>query len=235
MPPLLLATEAGLDAALIRPQGLGDASRERFGNVAGDGMLEKVAIYGKYLTITGPRFRGGKEFYYGELGVQSPKMVLMLDLHDFDGDGLQEIVVKKRIGSSTEYREVLEVLRINKDDTPFASFQHEVGIKSKNGELHNKVAIKGSVIEISQGDVEGFEPDTYDEPLAGGMESALLPWDSIGSRSFTLKGGGFGGATINLVAYHQAESFMEQVARDYEAQTGRKIKPIVCQVVEGAN
>lgn len=54
----------------------------------------------------------------------------------------------------------------------------------------------------------------------------------LGAR---LTGGGFGGATINLVAYHRAESFMEQVARDYEAKTGRKIKPIVCQVVEGAN
>ena len=54
----------------------------------------------------------------------------------------------------------------------------------------------------------------------------------LGAR---LTGGGFGGATINLVAYHQAESFMEHMARSYEAETGRKIKPIVCQVVEGAN
>ena len=54
----------------------------------------------------------------------------------------------------------------------------------------------------------------------------------LGAR---LTGGGFGGATINLVAYHQAESFMEHMARNYEAKSGRKIKPIVCQVVEGAN
>ena len=53
----------------------------------------------------------------------------------------------------------------------------------------------------------------------------------LGAR---LTGGGFGGATINLVAYHEAESFMEHMARGYEAQTGRKIKPMVCQVVEGA-
>lgn len=53
----------------------------------------------------------------------------------------------------------------------------------------------------------------------------------LGAR---LTGGGFGGATINRVAYHEAEGFMEHMARGYEAQTGRKIKPIVCQVVEGA-
>ena len=54
----------------------------------------------------------------------------------------------------------------------------------------------------------------------------------LGAR---LTGGGFGGATINLVGYHQAESFMEHMARGYEAQTGHKMKPLVCQVVEGAN
>jgi galactokinase len=53
----------------------------------------------------------------------------------------------------------------------------------------------------------------------------------LGAR---LTGGGFGGATINLVAYHQAESFMEHIAREYAARTGHKIKPAVCQVVEGA-
>jgi len=53
----------------------------------------------------------------------------------------------------------------------------------------------------------------------------------LGAR---LSGGGFGGATINLVAYHQAESFMEQMAREFEARTGHMLKPVVCQVVDGA-
>ena len=53
----------------------------------------------------------------------------------------------------------------------------------------------------------------------------------LGAR---LTGGGFGGATINLVAYHQAESFMENMSREYESKTGHKIKPVVCQVVDGA-
>ncbi|MCL4785549.1 MAG: hypothetical protein KJ070_01970 [Verrucomicrobia bacterium] len=53
----------------------------------------------------------------------------------------------------------------------------------------------------------------------------------LGAR---LTGGGFGGATINLVAYHQAESFMQSVAQVYEKHTGYKISPMVCQVVDGA-
>ena len=54
----------------------------------------------------------------------------------------------------------------------------------------------------------------------------------LGAR---LTGGGFGGATVNLVAYHQAESFMAHMTREYALATGRLIKPMVCQVVEGAN
>ena len=54
----------------------------------------------------------------------------------------------------------------------------------------------------------------------------------LGAR---LAGGGFGGATANLVSYHQAEDFMEVMARQYEERTGHKMRPFVCQVVDGAN
>lgn len=53
----------------------------------------------------------------------------------------------------------------------------------------------------------------------------------LGAR---LTGGGFGGATINLVAYHQAESFIRQIANEYEDETGHKLQPILCQIVDGA-
>ena len=53
----------------------------------------------------------------------------------------------------------------------------------------------------------------------------------LGAR---LTGGGFGGATINLVAYHQAEDFIRHMSEQYEQRTGRKMKPMVCQIVDGA-
>ena len=42
----------------------------------------------------------------------------------------------------------------------------------------------------------------------------------LGSR---LTGGGFGGATINLVSYHRAEAFMEFMARQYETRSGHNL------------
>jgi galactokinase len=54
----------------------------------------------------------------------------------------------------------------------------------------------------------------------------------LGAR---LTGGGFGGATINLVAYHQAEDFMGMMAREYKQRSGHDLKPMVCQIVDGAS
>jgi galactokinase len=54
----------------------------------------------------------------------------------------------------------------------------------------------------------------------------------LGAR---LTGGGFGGATINLVAHHQAEPFMAEIARRYEQRTGKPLRPMVCLIADGAN
>jgi galactokinase len=53
----------------------------------------------------------------------------------------------------------------------------------------------------------------------------------LGAR---LTGGGFGGATINLVNYHQAEDFIDYMAAQYQARSGLPVKPVVCQIVDGA-
>lgn len=53
----------------------------------------------------------------------------------------------------------------------------------------------------------------------------------LGAR---LTGGGFGGMTINLVRHHEVEKFMTHMAETHERETGRKLTPMVCQIVEGA-
>jgi galactokinase len=53
----------------------------------------------------------------------------------------------------------------------------------------------------------------------------------LGAR---LTGGGFGGATINLVRHLQVESFMNDMAREYTKQSGIEMTPRICAVVDGA-
>jgi galactokinase len=54
----------------------------------------------------------------------------------------------------------------------------------------------------------------------------------LGAR---LTGGGFGGATINMVTHHEADSFIAHMVAGYEKQLGVKTHPLVCQVVDGGN
>jgi galactokinase len=55
---------------------------------------------------------------------------------------------------------------------------------------------------------------------------------TLGAR---LTGGGFGGATINLVRRDAVEAFMEFMAVEYEKRSGHKMTPMLCQIVDGAN
>ena len=78
--------------------------------------------------MLGPHYRGGKQFYFGDLGVTGPEGVKRFELRDLDGDGHDEIIVQKNIGTRDKYRGVFEVFKVGRDDTPFEAFAHEVSI-----------------------------------------------------------------------------------------------------------
>jgi hypothetical protein len=196
LPPFQLEAEMGLDASIVRQKGLPrNPAREAYGDVAGDRMLERVAVYGGHLTIVGPKYRGGKQFYFGELGVPDASMVTRLALRDFDGDGKDDILIQKKLGESDKYREIVQIMKVGSDDTPWAAFSHEISIVTPKGRVENEVKIvkrgKGFAVEIAQGKSEGFEPDTYAEPTSDDMGSAFLPWQTIKSRTFGWDGKSF--------------------------------------------
>jgi galactokinase len=64
------------------------------------------------------------------------------------------------------------------------------------------------------------------------VEIARAQPGCLGAR---LTGGGFGGATINLVRHDQTDAFGKSLSKEYENKTGRKIQPWVCKIVEGAS
>ena len=53
----------------------------------------------------------------------------------------------------------------------------------------------------------------------------------LGAR---LTGGGFGGATINLVQRDGLKSFSEMMTRQYKERAGIEMTPLICQIVDGA-
>jgi hypothetical protein len=90
------------------------------------------------------------------------------------------------------YREVLQILSVSSGENPYIAFQHETAIVTKAGEIRNDVSLKrnGSKVDIviSQGKAEGFDPASYAEPMPDNMNSALLPWQSVKSRTYQWDG-----------------------------------------------
>lgn len=194
MPALTLEAETGLFQALIEPKGLPPRpAHESYGDLTGNGSVEHVAVYGHYLSIVGPGYKQGKQFYFSELDVSSADRVRKLELRDLDGDGKDEIILEKRLGPEKSYRDVLVILRIRPDGVPAQALAVEVGLTTESGSLRNKVqykkAGKQTEVVVSQDRSTGLDPETFREPtIGGGIVPALLPWEAVKSRSFSWKG-----------------------------------------------
>ncbi len=196
MPALLTESERVLVNGFLASEGIDAApSHVIYGNVSGDATQERVAIYGRFLTVVGGKFREGKEFVSSDLQIRNGRQVQRLQLADFDGDGRQEIVLVVRIGTNSEYREILEVVRAQSDDTLRLEFAREVGLKSATGEIHNEVKLERqagkTAVVVAQGTVDGFEEDSYAEPRPSDMEAALLPWEETESKRYAWQGATF--------------------------------------------
>ncbi len=64
------------------------------------------------------------------------------------------------------------------------------------------------------------------------VELARAQPGCLGAR---LSGGGFGGATINLVRQAEVERFSNALHQQYYERTGRRTEPLLCRIVDGAN
>jgi galactokinase len=63
------------------------------------------------------------------------------------------------------------------------------------------------------------------------VELAAQQRGCVGAR---LTGGGFGGATLNLVERQHVDGFQRHMITGYRQRTGRELDPLVCQAVDGA-
>ncbi len=190
--PLFIGAEQSLYQALLEPKNLGaEADREAIGDVAENSMKERVAIYGGFLVIVGSHYKKGKQFYFKDLLMPDASLVTRFEVRDTDGDGKDEIILQRKTGG-TNYREIFEILKVQANGAAERVFAHEVAIVTPDGTVENQVKITpvgGKVaITISQGKAEGFHPDTFREPPHEGMATALLPWETVGSREIRWDG-----------------------------------------------
>ncbi|MFO0759763.1 MAG: hypothetical protein U0359_24965 [Byssovorax sp.] len=197
LPPISTEPEQALADGLVRDKSIKGAPRHNLlADVAGDAMKERVLVYDRYLVVLGSGFRKGAEYYYSDLGVDPAQgMLPSFEVRDLTGDGQSEILLRKRIGTPSRYREVLQVLHFGSGDVPVPIFQHEVGVTTDAGSIANEVSVIQSgakaSIKITPGASRGFSIDNYKEPTESSFDPVLLPWGAIASQTYTYSGSGF--------------------------------------------
>lgn len=237
MPALTLEAETGLVQYLEEHQVPFTPDREAFGDMNGDGQTEHVALYHHYLTIVGAGYRGGKEFYLSELDISDPKAIRRLELADLGKNGKADLLIVKRVGSERDkYREMLQVLSLGDEGAPREIFLAEVSIVTPEGRIENEVRAEQGKLIVRQGKSEGFDPNTYHEPVMTGVEApALMPWDTTESRVYGLEGDRLKLIqektwTPKMKAKPQGSGFSSKVSGKPERRVQRK--PTLTQVHE---
>ncbi|HEY1955920.1 MAG TPA: hypothetical protein VGH28_09905 [Polyangiaceae bacterium] len=184
MPPLPTAPEEALAEEFLAPKNLlGTAPKfELLADLTGDAMKERVAVYDHFLTVVGPGYREGKEFFYRDLGAD----VVALEARDITGRGKQDLVVRRRFSGSTT-REWLDVWTFFGDE-PTTVFSHEIGIASGDKHVTNPVHLGRGEIDVSYEPAAGWDATSYAEPTANDTDPILLPWGQVKSETWRFDG-----------------------------------------------
>ncbi len=197
MPRLTLESEYAVRQALVADKGLDpEPSLELFVNLTGDAMAERVAIYERYLTITGWNYRNGSQFYYQDLQLSGPKQLKWLKAVDVTGDGRADLVLRRRQGDQRKGREYLEVWTFHEGgDAPRKVFTHEVAAFDGEHQIANDARIakhRSKLALVISQDVMKVDPEQWTvKPAGGETQPLLLPWQAVTGRTYIYADGKF--------------------------------------------
>jgi Carbohydrate family 9 binding domain-like len=196
LPSLNTEAEQSLHDGLLKDKGLRGAPRfNLIADVAGDGMKERVLVYDRWLVVLGSNFRKGSEYYFSDQGGD----IVGCEVRDLTGDGQSEIILRKRYGSASKYREMMAVLQFGNGEVPVSIFQHEVAVVTPDGAVQNDVSFVSdgarTALKITPASARGFTAGTYREPTESGYDSVVLPWGTVASQTYKLSGTAFAKAS----------------------------------------
>lgn len=186
LPPLLTEPEQSIFDGILTEKALSSLPPkiDLLADITGDGMKERIAVWDRYVTICGPTYRGGKEYFYREVGGE----VVRLEARDVTGRGKSDLLVRRRLNIDTSTREWLEVWSVLRGSEPVTTFGHEVLVSKDGMRLSNAVHWTGREIEVSVEPASGWDPASYREPTATDVEPILLPWGPTRARTFRFTG-----------------------------------------------
>ena len=154
-----------------------------YADLVGDGMKERVSVFGKLLTVCGPTYREGKQFYYRDLGAE----LVRLEAKDATGRGKEDLLLRRRFVVKGATHELFEIMSFIKDE-PDIVFSQEIAIAAGAGRVTNSLHIGKKEIEVQAETAQGFDANTWKESLATDTNDLLLPWGAVKSRTFKFDG-----------------------------------------------
>ena len=206
LPPLPTDSEQAMIEQLLLPKGLAAKAPlfDAVADVAGSAMLERVTVYGKYLTICGSNYLGGTKFYFKDLGGQ----FISLDLKRATGRAKADLLLRRRFtrddGASAAppkhgqheggaAREWFEVLSILGDGEPATTFRHEIAVVSGPKRIDDDVQVHSAQreIDVKTDTATGWDASSYSETISTDVDPVLLPWGTVLSQVYTFDGARF--------------------------------------------
>jgi hypothetical protein len=190
LPPLLTEPEqAVVDGLLVPKAMLGTVPRfDVVADIAGDGMKERITVYDRILTICGPHYRGGTQYFFRDLGAD----LVGLDARELTGRAKADLVVRRKFDGDGVTRQWFEVWSVmGKSDEPQAVFGHEIAIASSGKHVDNSVHVKGRDIEVATEPAVGWDVASFKEPYATDVDPVLLPWGGVKSQIYRFDGSRF--------------------------------------------
>jgi hypothetical protein len=186
LPPLLTEPEQSIFDGILTEKALSSQAPkiDILADITGDAMKERIAVWDRYITICGPTYRGGKEYFYKDLGGE----LVHLEARDVTGRGKSDLVLRRRLAPDASTREWFEVWSVLGGDEPTTTFGHEIVVAKDGMRVSDAVRLSGREIEVSVEPASGWDPSSYREPTATDVEPVLLPWGPTRARTFRFAG-----------------------------------------------
>jgi hypothetical protein len=186
LPPIPTDPEQSLDEGFLAEHNLRGKSPsfDILADVAGDAMKERIQVWGSLLTVCGPGYRGGKDYFYRDLG--GP--VVRLEARALTGRGKDDLTLVRRVEDSGVKRDWFEVLSFLRTDDPARTFGQEIAVVQGGQRVENEVHAVAGRIDVSILPAKGWDASSYRVPLAADVAPILLPWGTVKSQQFKWDG-----------------------------------------------
>lgn len=158
-----------------------------FADVTGDEMRERISIFGQYLTLSGPTYRRGREYFFRDMGAD----VTFLEARRVTGRDKDDLVIRRRFVDGEATREWIEIWSFLGGDEPTTTFAHEILVSRGHGRIVNEVELREKAIVVSIGKPQGFKRASYHEAEEQNVIPILLPWDTTRSMTYKFDGARF--------------------------------------------